>query len=126
MRSTGAREPQTTRITRVEHRDAFLAGSLRVDALVFSNASGRPTLVKLSGQVRTEHGKEDAETKSSDFLNEPRLRTQNHIEVDASLASTVPSSNSASVVPASSVGSAAASPMAAALGASSLSANSSS
>jgi hypothetical protein len=85
-----------------------------VDALVFSNASGRPTLVKLSGQVRTEHGKEDAETKSSDFLNEPGLRTQNHIEVDAGLASTVPSSNSASVVPASSVGSAAASPMAAA------------
>lgn len=85
-----------------------------VDAMVFSNASGRPTLVKLSGQVRTEHGKEDAETKSSDFLNEPGLRTQNHIEVDAGLASIVPASNSASVVPASSAGSAAASPMAAA------------
>jgi hypothetical protein len=85
-----------------------------VDAMVFSNASGRPTLVKLSGQVRTEHGKEDAETKCSDFLNQPGLRTQNHIEVDAGLASTMPSSNSASVIPASSAGSAAASPMAAA------------
>jgi len=85
-----------------------------VDAMVFSNASGRPTLVKLSGQVRTEHGKEDAETKCSDFLNEPALRTQNHIEVDAGLASTAPASSAAAEVPASSSGSEAASPMAAA------------
>ena len=66
-----------------------------VDAMVFSNADGRPTSVKLSGQVRTEHGKEDAATKSGDFLNEPRLRIQNHIEVDASLASSPPASSSA-------------------------------
>lgn len=85
-----------------------------VDAMVFSNASGRPTLVKLSGQVRTEHGKEDAETKSSDFLNQPGLRVQNHIEVDAGLASTAPASSSASVVPAASAGAATAAPIAAA------------
>ncbi len=85
-----------------------------VDALVFSSASGRPTLVKLSGQVRTEHGKEDAESKSSDFLNQTGLRMQNHIEVDAGLASSVPASSSASIVPASSPGSAAGAPMAAA------------
>ena len=45
-----------------------------VDAMVFSNASGTPTLVKLSGQVRTVLGKDDAASKSSDFLNQPGIR----------------------------------------------------
>jgi hypothetical protein len=85
-----------------------------VDANVFCNASGRPNLVRLSGEVRTARGKEDAEIKSSDFLNEPGLRMQNHIDVDASLASTAPASSSAFVIPASSPGSAAGAPMAAA------------
>jgi len=67
-----------------------------VDAMVFSNASGRAISVKLSGQVRTEHGKEDAAIKSGDFLNEPGLRIQNHIEIDAGLASSLPASSSAS------------------------------
>lgn len=66
-----------------------------VDALVFGNAAGRPTSVKLSGQVRTEHGKEDAEIKARDFLNEAGLRIQNHVEVNASLASNPPASSSA-------------------------------
>lgn len=63
-----------------------------VDALVFSNAAGQATSVKLSGQVRTEHGKEDAETKSRDFISESAsgMRIQNHIEVDAGLASSPP------------------------------------
>ena len=114
------RQRATSRSVLSEHLSSDLSEYLHqhhlpyVDALVFSNASGRPTLVKLSGQVRTEHGKEDAETKSSDFLNVSGLRTQNHIEVDAGLASIAPASNSASVVPASSMGSAAASPPAAA------------
>jgi hypothetical protein len=85
-----------------------------VDANVFCSGSGRPNLVRLSGQVRTEHGKEDAETKSDDFLNQPGLRMQNHIEVDAGLTSGAPASSSGSVVPASSPGSAAGAPMAAA------------
>ncbi|MGC1398361.1 hypothetical protein [Candidatus Binatus sp.] len=74
-----------------------------VDAMVFSNASGRPTLVKLSGQVRTDRGKEDAETKSSDFLNASGVRIQNHIEVDPTIASTAAAPSSASSVPASNV-----------------------
>ena len=57
-----------------------------VDALVFGNASGHPTSVKLSGQVRTEHGKEGAEIKSRDFINKPGLLIENHVEVNASLA----------------------------------------
>jgi hypothetical protein len=70
-----------------------------VDAMVFSNASDEPTLVKLSGQVRTEHGKEDAASKSSDFLNQPGIKIQNRVEVVSGLASTVPASTSASAEP---------------------------
>jgi hypothetical protein len=97
-----ASRSRASRSTLSEHLSSDLSQYLHqhhlpfVDAMVFSNADGRPTSVKLSGQVRTEHGKEDAETKSSDFLNEPGLSVQNHIEVDASLASTAPASSSAS------------------------------
>lgn len=72
-----------------------------VDAMVFSSASGNPTLVKLSGQVRSDHGKEDAATKSSDFLNQPGIRVQNRIDVNASLDSTAPAASSAPAQPAS-------------------------
>lgn len=88
-----------------------------VDAMVFSNESGRPTLVKLSGQVRTQIGKEDANTKSTDFLNQPGLRVENHVEVDAGLASTAAAPSSASLVPASTTGPAAGGAVAAAPGA---------
>ena len=80
-----------------------------VDAIVFNDAAKRPTTVELSGQVRTEHGKEDAATKSSDFFNDG-VRVRNHIEVNASLDSTAPASSSASVVPASAVAAAPAAP----------------
>jgi hypothetical protein len=56
-----------------------------VDALVFGNTAGRATLVELSGRVRTEYGKEDAENKARDFVNQPGLRVRNHIEVNAGL-----------------------------------------
>jgi len=81
-----------------------------VDAMVFSNADGRPTSVKLSGQVRSEHGKEDAATKSGDFLNEPGMRIQNHIEVDASLASGPPASSAPAESPATAAATAPADP----------------
>jgi hypothetical protein len=68
-----------------------------VDALVFGSAAGTPTSVTLDGQVRTEHGKEDAETKSRDFTNAPDLRIQNHIEVNASLALNPSAASSAPV-----------------------------
>jgi hypothetical protein len=102
----------TSRSVLSEHMSSDLSAYLHqhhlpfVDAMVFTSASGRPTSVKLSGQVRTEHGKEDAAIKSSDFLNAPGVRIQNHIEVDAGLASTAPASSSGSVVPASSSASA--------------------
>ncbi len=66
-----------------------------VDALVFSNEAGQATSVKLSGEVRTEHGKEDAAIKARDFLNQPGLRVQNDVEVNASLESSSPPSASA-------------------------------
>ena len=112
-----APHPRASRSVLSEHMSSELSAYLHqhhlpfVDAMVFTTASGRATSVKLSGQVRTEHGKEDAAIKSSDFLNEPGVRIQNHIEVDAGLASTAPASSSASVVPASaSAGSAPAAP----------------
>jgi hypothetical protein len=70
-----------------------------VDAMVFSNSSGNPTLVKLSGRVRTEHGKEDAATKSSDFLNQPGIRIQNRIDVDAALETAAGSPAPAAAAP---------------------------
>ena len=77
-----------------------------VDALVFGNASGHPTSVKLSGQVRTEHGKEDAEIKSRDFINKPGLLIENHVEVNASLASNPTAAVAAPVVGGDSAGTA--------------------
>jgi hypothetical protein len=97
-----ASRPRASRSTLNEHLSDDLSQYLHqhhlpfVDAMVFSNSDGQPTSVKLSGRVRTEHGKDDAATKSSDFLNEPRLEVQNHVEIDASLASTAPASSSAS------------------------------
>ena len=59
-----------------------------VDANVLGTASGQPQMVELSGEVRTEHGKSDAQQKAADYLSNPEgLQVQNHIEIDPSLGS---------------------------------------
>ena len=63
-----------------------------VEATVFINQAGRAGLVKLSGEVRTEKGKEDAEFRSQEFFGSPSLRIQARIEVNPSLGSTPESS----------------------------------
>jgi hypothetical protein len=51
-----------------------------VAALVFTNSAGEPSLVKLSGRVKTDFGKKDAAVKSKDFLG-ARVQVKNSIEV---------------------------------------------
>ncbi len=59
-----------------------------VDANVLGTASGEPHVVELSGEVKTEHGKSDAQQKAADYLSNPEgLRVQNHVEIDPSLGS---------------------------------------
>jgi len=61
-----------------------------VDAVVLSNRTGEPSSMVLSGSVRTETGKRDAELKSRDFLGGTQCRITNRIKVNAALASAPP------------------------------------
>ncbi len=73
-----------------------------VDAIVFGSASGDPRQVELSGAVRTDHGKSDAQQKALDYLSNPTgLRVDNHIEVDPDLAriASAPSSSGSAEPP---------------------------
>ena len=57
-----------------------------VDAHVYGSLDGQPSLVRLSGYVHTQKGKDDAELRSRDFLgNPPRLHIRNLVVVDASV-----------------------------------------
>jgi hypothetical protein len=57
-----------------------------VDAVVFTGADGNPVSISLSGEVRTEKGKDDAETKSEDFLGTEHLHVRNRVEINPALA----------------------------------------
>src|SRR5579885_1087337 len=71
---------------------ASLRDYLRHNRLPFVNASvradrmGTATSVELRGRVATEHGKQDAELKSRDYLNAPNVSINNDIVVDPTLA----------------------------------------
>jgi caspase domain-containing protein len=58
-----------------------------VDALVLSDQTGTPSSLVLSGRVRTEMGKRDAELKSRDFLGTSNIRISNEIVLHSDLAS---------------------------------------
>jgi hypothetical protein len=59
-----------------------------VTAKIFSDASGAPASLTLSGQVATEFGREDAERKALKFLSvgTQRLALDNQIQVEPNLA----------------------------------------
>jgi hypothetical protein len=67
-----------------------------VDATVYAKA-GAPSSIALSGEVRSEMGKEDAETKSRDFLGNARLKVRNHVRINPELASRSQPASSAGV-----------------------------
>jgi hypothetical protein len=56
-----------------------------VEAMVYEKA-GNPTSISLSGQVRTETGKEDAETKSRIFLGSETVKVHNRLRINPELA----------------------------------------
>jgi hypothetical protein len=66
-----------------------------VDAMVFASHRGRPTSISLSGEVRTERGRDDAEVKAQDFLGHLDLPVENHIAIDPSLGLIPPAAGSA-------------------------------
>jgi len=71
-----------------------------VDAKISVDSSGIATTAVLSGQVRTQTGKEDAEKKLRDFVHDANLRIDNHIELNPELASTrVPPPNQTQEIP---------------------------
>ena len=53
-----------------------------VDAMVYQK-DGALSSIALSGEVRTEKGKDDAETKSRDFLGNDRVKVRNHVKITA-------------------------------------------
>ncbi|MGH7812916.1 MAG: hypothetical protein ACREQI_02805 [Candidatus Binataceae bacterium] len=53
-----------------------------VSGEVHANQSGKVTSVTLTGEVRTEKGKRDAEQKTRDFLDNQRLRVKNLVEIN--------------------------------------------
>jgi len=57
-----------------------------VEALVLSDENGAARSLVLSGRVRTEMGKRDAELKSRDFLGSTNVRIRNRIKLDPELA----------------------------------------
>ncbi len=57
-----------------------------VDALVLDD-KGAPSSVMLSGRVRTETGKQDAESKARNYLDDPEVSIRNQIILDSALAS---------------------------------------
>jgi hypothetical protein len=56
-----------------------------VDAMVYAK-NGNPTSISLSGQVRTETGKDDAETKSRIFLGLENVKVHNRVRINPELA----------------------------------------
>ncbi len=61
----------------------------QVYARVFGSQDGQASLVRLSGKVRTQKGKDDAALRTEEFLgNPPGLRIRNLIVVDPSLSVT--------------------------------------
>lgn len=66
-----------------------------VDAVVYSGSSGTAVMVALSGQVRTQKGKDDATVKSEDFLGTGHIRVRNRVSINPELASTAPSGSEA-------------------------------
>ena len=70
-----------------------------VTVKVFSDASGAPASLTLSGQVASEFGREDAERKALKFLASQRLALDNQIQVEPNLATrTIPPGNQNSVL----------------------------
>lgn len=65
-----------------------------VEAKVYARA-GTPSSLSLSGEVRTEKGKMDAETKSLDFLGNQNIKVHSHVLIDSALASNSPAAGSA-------------------------------
>jgi hypothetical protein len=61
-----------------------------VDAKVFDDENGQPRIVTLSGKVRTEFGKQDAERKVQTFLERSALVIRNQVEIVPELASAEP------------------------------------
>ncbi len=57
-----------------------------VDAIVYAKA-GTPRSIALSGEVRTETGRDDAETKSRDFLGIQSLNVSNAVRINPELTS---------------------------------------
>ena len=57
-----------------------------VDAMVYTRA-GNPSSIALSGEVRTETGKEDAVTKSRIFLGIENVKVRNRVRINPELAS---------------------------------------
>ena len=65
-----------------------------VTVKVFSDASGAPASLTLSGQVATKFGRDDAERKALKFLATQRLALDNQIQVEPNLATrTIPPGN---------------------------------
>jgi hypothetical protein len=86
------RSPHRSRLAQIRRLSDELTEYLHshrlphVDALVFGGEGGKPRVVNLSGAVRTDHGKSDAQQKADDYLGNPAgLRVDNHIEVDPTL-----------------------------------------
>ena len=70
-----------------------------VTVKVFSDASGAPASLTLSGQVATKFGRDDAERKVLKFLGTQRLALNNQIQVEPNLATrTIPPGNQNSVL----------------------------
>jgi hypothetical protein len=70
-----------------------------VEALVLSDQTGEPTKLILSGRVRTDMGKRDAESKARDYLDAPDITIRNGIILDQQLASKTSANPSAEEVP---------------------------
>jgi hypothetical protein len=57
-----------------------------VDAKVYARA-GTPSSIALSGEVKSEVGKQDAETDARDFVGNPSIKVHNRVRIKAELAS---------------------------------------